>query len=90
MAVGQHPDPRVAVHEPGRVRGGARGPVRRRPGPVQRARLRPKPQLPGLFQAEQQARAAGDGRRQGVDVQDPIRPVRRPARRRPGGQLPVR
>lgn len=85
VAVGQHPHPRAAVDEPGRFRGGPGRPVRRRPGTVQLARLRPEPQLPGLLQAEQQARAAGDGRRQGVDVQDTVRAVRRPARRRPGG-----
>lgn len=39
VAVGQHAHPHSAVDEPGRFRGGARGPVRRRPGPVQRARL---------------------------------------------------
>jgi len=90
VAVGQHPHSRAAVDEPGRFRGGPGGSVRRRPGTVQRARLRPESKLPGLLQAEQQTRATGDGRRQGVDVKNTVRAIRWPAWRRSGGQLSVR
>lgn len=90
LAFGQHSHSHFAVDESGRFRSGPRGSMRRRSGPVQRARFRPEPQLPGLFQTKQQERTAGDGRRQGVDVQDTVRVVRWIARRRSGGQLPVR
>ena len=57
---------------------------------VQRARVRPEPELPRLLQAEQQAVAARDGGRQGVDRKDPVRPLGQHPRRRARRQLPLR
>ena len=57
---------------------------------VQRSRFRFEQKLPGLLQTEQQENSTRNGGGQGVAVQNPVRALRKLARRCPGRELSIR